>query len=191
MSENGQVTLEKRDKIGTITFFHPKSNSLPGPLLKELADTITRAGTDDEIAVIVLKSAGDRAFCAGASFAELSSLSDEAGGKEFFMGFARVILAARACPKFIIVRVQGKAIGGGVGMASAGDYTLAHNSASVKLSELALGLGPFVIGPAVERKIGTSAFSILSIDNQWRDAAWARDRGLYADIFETHEALDA
>lgn len=191
MSETGRVTVEQENGIGTVTFFHPKSNSLPGPLLREIAETVTRCGADDAIKVIVLKSEGDRAFCAGASFAELVSLKDEAQGKEFFMGFARVINAIRTCPKFVIARVQGKAIGGGVGVASAADYTLAHKSASVKLSELALGLGPFVVGPAVERKLGTSAFSILSIDNKWRDAQWAHQQGIYADIFETHADLDA
>ena len=191
MSEKGSVNLEVQDGIGAVTFFHPKSNSLPGPLLRQIAETITQCGTDDAIKVVVLKSAGERAFCAGASFSELVSLKDEAQGKEFFMGFARVILAVRNCPKFVIARVQGKAIGGGVGVASAADYTLAHDSASVKLSELALGLGPFVVGPACERKLGTSAFSILSIDNKWRDANWAHQHGLYADVFQSHEDLDA
>lgn len=190
MIEAGNVTVEVRDGIGTVSFFHPKSNSLPGTLLREIASKITECGENDQIKVIVLKSAGDKAFCAGASFDELLSLKDEAGGKHFFMGFATLILAMKKCPKFIIARVQGKAIGGGVGVASAADHALAHTSASVKLSELALGLGPFVVGPAVERKIGLSPFSILSIDNKWRSAEWARDMGMYADVFDTHEALD-
>jgi len=191
MSSDGEVTTRIENGIATVSFGHPKSNSLPGPLLAAIAESITRCGADDEAVVVILRSAGERAFCAGASFDELKNLSNEADGKEFFMGFARVILAIRACPKLVIARVQGKAIGGGVGVASAADYTLAHASASVKLSELALGLGPFVIGPAVARKIGTSAFSILSIDNKWRDASWARDHGLYADVFDDHAALDS
>ena len=190
MSEAGSVTIDVKDGIGTVTFYHPKSNSLPGTLLREIAARITECGNNESVAVVVLKSEGDRAFCAGASFDELMSLKDEAGGKNFFMGFATLILAMKKCPKFIIARVQGKAIGGGVGVASAADLALAHNSASVKLSELALGLGPFVVGPAVERKIGLSAFSILSIDNKWRDAAWALDKGMYADIYDSHETLD-
>lgn len=191
MSDTGTVTVEVADGIGTVTFGHPKSNSLPGPLLREIAAKITECGDNDDIKVIVLKSLGPKAFCAGASFDELLALKDEAGGKHFFMGFATLILAMKKCPKFIIARVQGKAIGGGVGVASAADIALAHNSASIKLSELALGLGPFVIGPAVEHKIGKSPFSILSIDNKWRDAAWAQSHGLYADVFDSHEDLDA
>jgi len=190
MSAQGEVTIDIADGIGTVTFSHPKSNSLPGPLLSKIAATIENCGQNDEIRVLVLASGGTRAFCAGASFEELVNLGDEASGKEFFMGFARVIMAMRSCPKLIIARVQGKAIGGGVGLAAAADYTLAHASASVKLSELALGLGPFVIGPAVVRKIGTAAFSVLSIDNQWRDAAWGQLVGLYADVFDNKDALN-
>lgn len=190
MSENSNVSVEVIDGIGTVTFFHPKSNALPGSLLREIAAKITSCGEDESIKVVVLKSAGLRTFCAGASFDELLSLTDEVEGKTFFMGFATLILAMKKCPKFVIARVQGKAIGGGVGVISAADYALAHDSASVKLSELALGLGPFVVGPAVERKLGLSAFSTLSIDNQWRDANWARQFGLYADVFSDHDALD-
>lgn len=190
MIENGSVTLAVESGIATVTFAHPKSNSLPGPLLRKLADTITECGQRDDALVVILKSAGERAFCAGASFDELLSLKDPEGGKAFFMGFAHVIKAVKACPKFVIARIQGKAIGGGVGVAAAADYALAHTSASVKLSELALGLGPFVIGPAVERKIGMAPFSVLSIDNKWRDANWAAANGLYADVYESHEALD-
>ncbi len=190
MIETGTVTAEVSEGIATVTFAHPKSNSLPGALLRGIAAVIEELGENPEVLVIVLRSQSEKVFCGGASFDELLRLSDEANGKHFFMGFATLILAMKKCPKFIIARVQGKAIGGGVGVASAADYALAHGSAAVKLSELALGLGPFVVGPAVERKLGTSAFSILSIDNQWRDALWARERGLYADVFETHEALD-
>lgn len=179
------------DGIATITFHHPKSNSLPGNVLRELAETITACGENGGVNVIVLKSHGDRAFCAGASFDELLAIDNEPIGKEFFMGFARVINAARKCPKFLIGRVQGKAVGGGVGMASAVDHCFALDSASVKLSELAIGIGPFVVGPAVERKMGTSAFSTLAINaTEWYNAKWALEKGLYADIFSSTEELD-
>ena len=190
MSKMGEVIGKQSSGIGTISFFHPKSNSLPGPLLTKLAEKVALWGQDPAVKVLVLESQGERAFCAGASFDELKSLKDEATGKNFFMGFARLILAMKQCPKLIIARVQGKAIGGGVGIAGAADYTLATKTASVKLSELALGLGPFVIGPAVERKIGLSAFSTLAIDNCWRDAHWAHRHGLYADVFDSIEDLD-
>jgi len=157
-----------------------------------LANTITDLGNNDEVLVIILKSAGDRAFCAGASFDELMSIEDLDQGKVFFSGFANVINAARKCPKLIIGRVQGKAVGGGVGMASAVDYCFATKFASVKLSELAVGIGPFVVGPAVERKIGTSAMSQLAIDaTEWQTAQWAKDKGLYAEIFDTVEEMDS
>lgn len=186
-----KISSEISNGVATITFFHPQSNSLPGILLRELAGAITAAGANKEAKVIVLKSEGDKAFCAGASFDELISINDLETGTYFFSGFAAVINAMRKAPKFVIARVQGKAVGGGVGLASAADYTLAHNNASIKLSELAVGIGPFVVGPAVERKMGTSAFTQLSIDaTSWKDASWAKDKGLYTELYETFEDLD-
>ena len=190
MKEYVKTTIN--EGVGTIEFFHPQSNSLPGHILSELSATITKAGKDNNIQVIILKSAGDRAFCAGASFDELIAINNEASGKQFFSGFANVINAARKCPKFIIGRVQGKAVGGGVGMASATDYCFATKFASTKLSELAIGIGPFVVGPAVERKIGTSSFSAMTINaTKWFDANWAREKGLYTEVFDSADEMDA
>lgn len=187
----GNVTLSAEKGIGTIEFSHPQSNSLPGAVLQLLADTITKAGKDDSIKVIIISSAGDRAFCAGASFEELTSIENEEEGKAFFSGFAKVINAARKCPKFIIGRVQGKAVGGGVGIAAATDYCLATKYASVKLSELAIGIGPFVVGPAVERKMGASAFGQLTINaTEWMDAEWAREKGLFNGVYDNAAAMD-
>lgn len=178
--------------IATIEFGHPMSNSLPGKILQKLADTITELGNHVHVKVIVLTSSGDKAFCAGASFDELISIKDIETGKKFFSGFANVINACRKCPKFIIGRVQGKAVGGGVGLASAVDYCFATKYADVKLSELAVGIGPFVVGPAVERKIGTSAMSQLAINSsEWRSAEWAKKRGLFADVFDSIAEMDA
>ena len=189
MTEYVKLTIE--NSVGTIEFFHPQSNSLPGHILAELATTITKAGEDDNIKVIILKSAGERAFCAGASFDELVAIDTPENGKKFFSGFANVINAARKCPKFIIGRVQGKAVGGGVGMASATDYCFATKFAAVKLSELAIGIGPFVVGPAVKRKVGTSAFSSMTINaTKWFDASWAREKGLYTEVFDLVEEMD-
>lgn len=177
--------------IGTIEFGHPMSNSLPGKILQKLADTITDLGENDEVKVIVLRSAGEKAFCAGASFDELISINDLETGKVFFSGFAKVINACRKAPKFIIGRVQGKAVGGGVGVASAVDYCLATKYADVKLSELAVGIGPFVVGPPVERKIGLSAMSELTINaTEWRTADWAKKKGLYTDVYDSEMEMD-
>ena len=185
------VKLTTENGIGTIEFFHPQSNSLPGHILAELATTITKAGEGDNIKVIILKSAGERAFCAGASFDELVAIDTPENGQQFFLGFANVINAARKCPKFIIGRVQGKAVGGGVGMASATDYCFSTKFAAVKLSELAIGIGPFVVGPAVKRKVGTSAFSSMTINaTKWFDASWAREKGLYTEVFDSVEEMD-
>jgi len=188
----GSVSYEIDDKgIGRIEFGHPLSNSLPGKILAKLADTITELGNNDEVKIIVIRSQGDRAFCAGASFDELISIKDFETGKVFFSGFANVINACRKCPKLIIGRVQGKAVGGGVGVASAVDYCFATKFAAVKLSELAVGIGPFVVGPAVERKIGMSAMSQLAINaTEWRSAEWARDNGLYTEIYDSAEEMD-
>lgn len=189
--EQGSVKTEIKNGIATVEFFHPMSNSLPGKILNKLADEIKSAGENSEVKVIILRSEGEKAFCAGASFDELISIKDLETGKEFFSGFAKVINAIRKAPKFVLARVQGKAVGGGVGLASAADYTFAHESASVKLSELAVGIGPFVVGPAVERKIGTSAFTQLSIDaTEWQSAEWAKEKGLYTSVFSTHHEMD-
>ena len=185
------VKLDVENGIGTIEFFHPQSNSLPGEILEKLADTIAEAGNNAEVLVLVLKSGGDRVFCAGASFDELMAIENELQGKQFFSGFANVINAARKCPKFIIGRVQGKAVGGGVGMASATDYCFATKFASVKLSELAIGIGPFVVGPPLERKIGPSAFSQLTINaTKWHGAEWAREKGLFSEVYDSVESMD-
>ena len=177
--------------IATVEFFHPASNSLPGAILRQLADAIQDAGARDDIRVIVMKSGGDRAFCAGASFDELVAISDEAEGLAFFSGFAMVINAIRTCPKFVLGRVQGKTVGGGVGLAAAADHCFATQYASVKLSELAVGIGPFVVGPAVERKLGVSGMAMLAIDARgWKSAQWAADHGLFSEVFDTVEAMD-
>lgn len=177
--------------VATIEFGHPMSNSLPGKILQKLADTITELGQNSDVKVIVLRSSGEKAFCAGASFDELISIKDFDTGKQFFSGFAKVINACRKAPKFIIGRVHGRAVGGGVGVASAVDYCLATKYAEVKLSELAVGIGPFVVGPAVERKMGLSAMSELAINaTEWRSAEWAKKKGLYTDVFETVDEMD-
>ena len=186
----GKVELTVDKGVGIVSFFHPKSNSLPGEILRKLADTISKAAEDKAVNVILLKSEGEKAFCAGASFDELLEINDLESGKQFFGGFAAVINAMRKSPKFIVARVHGKAVGGGVGLVAAADYALATDECSVKLSEFALGIGPFVVGPAVERKIGKAAFAQMSTDFEWYDATWARNKGLYADTFENITELD-
>ena len=187
----GYVKSHIEHGINTIEFFHPQSNSLPGKLLEELAKEIHFAGTHDETKVIILKSAGEKSFCAGASFDELSAIRNESEGFLFFNGFDSVINSMRRCHKLIIARIQGKCVGGGVGIAAAADYAIAVDGADVKLSELAIGIGPFVVGPAVERKIGVAAFSALAIDaSMWRNSEWAKRKGLYAEVHENIENMD-
>lgn len=191
VTEQGTITVERNGSIGKIIFSHPMSNSMPGKLLRELAQQITELGTDNNVSVIILQSTGEKAFCAGASFDELISIKDFETGKTFFSGFAMVINAMRKCPKFIIGRIQGKAVGGGVGLASAVDYCYAVKDASIKLSELAVGIGPFVVGPAVERKLGLSGMSELAINaTEWRTASWAQEKGLYNEVFDSIPEMD-
>ena len=188
---NGHVKSEFHNGVTTIEFFHPQSNSLPLKILDELSQTIHRAGNDDETRLIVLISAGEKVFCSGASFDELSAIQNAEQGLQFFSGFAHVINAMRTCPKFIIARVQGKCVGGGVGLVAAADYAIATEQADIKLSELTIGIGPFVVGPAVERKIGVAAFSQLAIDAaMWRSAQWAGRKGLFAEVHLTTEGMD-
>ena len=185
------VKQDIHNGIATIEFFHPEHNSLPTNLLSKLTETITNAGTNDAVKVIVLKSGGERAFCAGASLKELVQINDIDSGKAFFSGFANVINAMRKCPKFIIGRIQGKAVGGGVGIAAAADYCLATKHAAIKLSEFTIGIGPFVVGPAIERKMGISALSQMTINaTQFFEATWAKDKGLYSDVYDTNQDLD-
>src|ERR1700681_1367990 len=179
----GYVKSERHGYTLAVEFFHPQSNSLPQSLLTDLASHIHAAGLDNEIRVVILQSLGDRAFCTGTSFTELSQIKNSREGEDFFNGFAHVINSMRKCPKFIIARVHGKCVGGGVGIAAAADYAIALTGADIKLTELEIGIGPFVVGPAVERKLGLSAFSQLAMDAaSWRTADWAKTRGLFSEI---------
>ena len=187
----GDVTVTVADGIGTVRFGHPKGNSLPGLLLARLADAISWIGKDPAARVIVLRSHGAGPFCAGASFDELMAIDDAQAGQEFFSGFARVILAMIRAPKFVLVRVHGRTAGGGVGIAAAGDYTFAVTGASAKLSELAVGIGPFVVGPVIGRRIGLGPYAAMSVDADWRDAQWCERHGLYARVFDDLTSMDA
>lgn len=185
------VKSEIENRIGTIEFFHPQSNSMPGSQLRSLAKEIEKLGNDDNVKVIILKSGGERAFCAGASFDELISIKDRETGLEFFSGFAHVINAIRLAPKFVIARIHGKVVGGGVGIAAAADYTFATEFAAVKLSELTIGIGPFVVGPAVERKVGISAFMQMTMNaTEFYTAQWAKEKGLFAEVSVTTDEMD-
>lgn len=191
LAASGSVSSLVSDGVADICFGHPKSNSLPATVLRDLASAVLDASARSDVRAIVVRSYGTGAFCAGASFDELVAIRDAAQGKDFFMGFARVIGAMIQSPKPIVVRVHGKAVGGGVGIVAAADYAIATSNASVRLSELAVGIGPFVVGPAIERRIGTGAFGAMAIDADWRDAAWAERHGLYARVVENVAALDA
>ena len=192
MHPNGELTSHlQANGVRTITFGHPAHNSFPSNQLGRAVAAIDVAGEDPHTACIIFRSQGERTFCAGANLDELLAIGDRKEAKEFFMGFARLILAMRRCPKPIIVAVQGKAIGGGVGIAAAADYCLATESASIKLSELAIAIGPFVILPALIRKLGVAAASELSLDTEWHSAGWAHDRGLYQRVFPDAAALYA
>jgi methylglutaconyl-CoA hydratase len=188
---DGTVTTTVHHGVATVTFYHPKRNALPATILRQLADAIDAAASNPEARVVILASEGTGAFCAGASFDELRGLKTADEGKEFFSGFARVILAMRRCPKIIIGRVQGKAVGGGVGLVAATDYSFALPSASIRLSELAVGLGPFVIGPVIERKVGRAAFAAMALDADWRDAEWAERHGLFTRLMDTEAAMES
>lgn len=186
----GEVRVRIADGIGTVEFHHPKGNSLPGSLLRRLASEITELGADESARVIVLRSGGAGPFCAGASFDELTRVSTPEEGREFFSGFSRVILAMIRAPKFVVTRVQGKAAGGAVGLIAASDYVLAASGASAKLSELAIGIGPFIVGAVIEKKIGLAGFQAMAVDADWRDAAWCERHGLYARLCDNTAELD-
>ena len=188
---NGSIYTNINNHIATIEFGHPASNSFPSELLDRLTNQLNDLSNNDDVHVIVLKSEGERTFCAGASFDELLAINNLSEGKAFFSGFANVINAMRSCSKLIIGRVQGKAVGGGVGLASACDYVLATVDASIKLSEFTIGIGPFVIAPAVERKMGTVALSELTLAaSEWKNAYWGKEKGLYAKVFDSIKELD-
>jgi methylglutaconyl-CoA hydratase len=190
---DGHVTTLVTDGVATVRFGHPKGNSMPGALLRALAEHIRRAGDDPTVRVVVLRSDGSGPWCAGASFDELVAISeagDREAGRAFFSGFAHVIRAMQQCPKLVVARVHGRVAGGGVGLVAASDYAIAVEGASCKLSELAVGIGPFVVGPVIERKIGLAAFSAMAVDADWRDAAWAHQHGLYARVVPGVAELD-
>lgn len=188
---DGRVQISVADGIGTVEFFHPKGNSLPGVLLRQLADAITTLGNDPAARVIVLRSGGEGAFCAGASFDEFTAIADPAAGQEFFLGFTRVILAMIRAPKFVLTRIHGRAAGGAIGVIAASDYSFATDSAQAKLSELQVGIGPFIVGVVIERKLGLAPFMNLAVHADWHDAAWCERHGLYSQVVDNVHALDA
>lgn len=190
-SPDGYVRSDVADGVGRIEFYHPKSNALPGAVLRDLATTVTAVSRNPDVRVIVLQSGGTGPFCAGASFDELAAIATPEEGQRFFSGFAGVILAMIRAPQFVITRVHGKAAGGAVGLIAASDFSFAIETASAKLSELAVGIGPFVVGPVIEKKIGLASFSQMAVDADWRDAAWCERRGLYARVVPDVAALDA
>lgn len=184
------VKLESKNKIAAITFYHPKSNSLPSKLIKEIIETFNKVSEDENVNVIILQSEGDKTFCAGASFDELIEINNFEDGKNFFMNFANLINAIRKCKKIVVGKIIGKVVGGGVGLVSVCEYTFATKDSSLKLSELALGLGPFVVNPPIERKIGKEAFVEMSLDCEWRTADWAKQHGFYHEVFESIDELE-
>lgn len=189
--QNGSLYTHIQNKIATVEFGHPASNSFPSELLARLTNELNSLSKKDEISVIILKSEGEKAFCAGASFDELMAIKNLNEGKQFFSGFANVINAMRTCEKLIIGRVQGKTVGGGVGLIAACDYALATKQAAIKLSEISIGIGPFVIAPAIERKMGLAALSELTLEaTSWKNAYWAKEKGLFANVYESIKALD-
>lgn len=191
MEPNSYIKTAVADKIATITFYSSMSNSFPSSLLEELTTAINQLSTSNEITTVILQSEGTGAFCAGASFDELLAVQDKATGKRFFSGFASVINAIRKSPKIFIGRIHGKTVGGGVGLAAACEYCFATEQAAIKLSELAIGIGPFVIEPAVSRKIGKTAFTSMSLTaNEWKTANWAHQKGLYDEVYDSIERLD-
>lgn len=187
----GTIETIINGEIATLLFSHPSSNSFPSTLLQKLTDEINALSKNDSVSILILKSAGTGAFCAGASFDELLSVSNYEEGSRFFSGFANVINAMRKCPKLIIGRIHGKAVGGGVGLAAACDYSFATTKSEIKLSEIAIGIGPFVIEPAVSRKIGKMAMSEMTLNpTSWKTSKWAFEKGLFSEVFETIEDLD-
>ncbi|MCC6753057.1 MAG: enoyl-CoA hydratase/isomerase family protein [Saprospiraceae bacterium] len=188
----GYVRFSIDNRLATLRFHHPAHNALPGYILQQLAEHIETLGLRDDVGLIALRSDGEKTFCAGASFDELLAISDPETGKQFFSGFARVILAMKNCPKLVVALVHARAIGGGVGLAAAADYAIATRDASIRLSELAIGIGPFVIGPVVEHRIGGSAFQKLSLTpDEWQTASWAGQRGLFHEVFDSKAKAEA
>ncbi|HJU74007.1 MAG TPA: enoyl-CoA hydratase/isomerase family protein [Gemmatimonadaceae bacterium] len=191
MADTGNAFVEITNGVARVTFSHPKSNALPGQLLTDLASEFDALAKTDDVRVIILQSEGSATFCAGASFDEFRAITTAAQGKEFFSGFARLILAMIRCPQFVLGRVHGKAAGGGIGIIAACDYSFAVETVSVRLSELAVGIGPFIVGPVIERRVGPGALAAMAIDTEWRDAAWCERHGLFSRVFDTPHAMDA
>ena len=188
---NGSLYTNINNQIATVEFGHPASNSFVSELLQRITNEINQLSSNDEVSIIILKSEGDRAFCAGASFDELVAISNLNEGKAFFSGFANVINAMRSCDKPVIGRVQGKAVGGGVGLAAACDYVFATEAASIKLSEISIGIAPLVIAPAIERKIGKDGLAELALSpTEWKNAYWAKEKGLFSKVFDSINELD-
>jgi methylglutaconyl-CoA hydratase len=191
MMSDAYVRTETQGALSIIEFYYPPVNSLPGFILKKLENAIIKEGENPDTHLILLRSGGKRAFCAGASFDELSEIGNLEDGKKFFSGFANVINAMRKSSKIIVGRVHGKTVGGGVGLVCAMDYCFAVEKAAIRLSELAVGIGPFVVGPAVERKIGLAKMTQITLTPAtWQSSDWAKDSGMFTEVFPTVSEMD-
>jgi len=189
--EQGSLYTHIENNIATVEFYHPAGNSLPSNLLNRLIKSFDELSNDNNVNIIILKSEKDQTFCAGASLDELLAIDNPSDGVAFFSGFGKLVNAMRKCKKPIIGRIQGKVVGGGVGIVAACDYAMATEQASIKLSEISIGIGPFVVEPAIRRKIGVGAVSELSLNPaMWQNAYWAKDKGLYARVFDNTKDMD-
>ena len=189
--QNGSLYTKIDGAIATVEFGHPASNSFVAILLERLTAEIKNLSDNEQVRIIVLKSEGDRAFCAGASFDELVAIDTPKQGEKFFSGFAFLINAMRKCRQPIIGRVQGKAVGGGVGLIAACDYVFATEASAIRLSEIAVGIAPLVIAPAVQRKMSKAALAELAFDpTNWKNAYWAKEKGLFSAVYDSTKAMD-
>lgn len=185
------VHTQIENSIAKIQFYNPASNACDPSMLAQMVHAFNTLSANSQVKVILLSSKGNKAFCAGASITHLSELKDMKAATDFFSGFGRLILSMKNCNKIIVTSVQGKAVGGGVGIIAASDYVIATENSGLRLSELMIGIGPLVIAPAVIRKVGVAHFSQLSLKpSTWKDAKWGAAHGLFNELVTDGDSLE-
>ncbi len=184
------ITYSVEDGVATVTIDEPeRRNPLSLAVMAELTEGVASAGVDETVRVIVLTGAGDEAFSAGGDlsggFVDSPLPDHQARGI-----LADLFRAMRSCPKPIIGRINGVALGGGFGVAAACDITIAADHAKFGTPEINLGLWPMMISAVLLPLAPRKQLLEMMLAGRIIDAGEARDMGLVTRVVPA-DYLDA
>lgn len=180
------LVISLSERVLTLTIDRPdRRNALNDAVLDGMLGALT--SPPPEARVILVRSAGDRVFCAGA---DLAVMSNDATGLEQHNargGLRRVVDAMRACPLPVVARVQGICLAGGVGLIMGADLVVAAERASFGLPEVDRGLWPFMVSALLARHVSPKVAMDLMLTGRRFGAAEAREIGLISRVVPDDE----